>query len=64
MAGIAKSIEVSNCPIKLEVCFPSCFWRKEDRCIFYSKRGRRIVRRLARKEHSSVIGKGLTKVAQ
>ncbi len=50
MGGTDRSIEVSNCPIKLEVCFSSCFWRKEDRCIFYSKRGRRIVRRLAGKE--------------
>ncbi len=28
---------------KLEVCYPSCYWRKGERCVFRSKRGRRIL---------------------
>ena len=42
VASNDKSVRVSNCPIKLEVCYGSCFWRKGDRCIFRSQRGRRI----------------------
>jgi hypothetical protein len=50
MAGNDKAIKVSSCPIKLEVCYPSCFWRKGDRCVFRSKRGRLIVQ-MKRKRH-------------
>jgi len=50
MASSDKAIKVPNCPIKLEVCFPSCFWRKGDRCVFRSKRGRLIVQ-MKRKRH-------------
>jgi hypothetical protein len=50
MASSDKAIKVSSCPIKLEVCYSSCFWRKGDRCVFRSKRGRLIVR-MKRKRH-------------
>ena len=33
MAGNDKAIRVPNCPINLEVCYPSCYWRRGDRCV-------------------------------
>jgi len=31
-----KGVSVNDCPIKLEVCYPSCYWwdRKNKRCAF------------------------------
>jgi len=37
-----KGVRVENCPIGQEYCYPSCYWRKGDRCCFRSKRGRLI----------------------
>jgi len=37
-----KGVRVKNCPIGQEYCYPSCYWRKGDRCCFRSKRGRLI----------------------
>jgi len=28
-----KGITVTDCPIHLEVCYPSCYWFSEGRCI-------------------------------
>jgi len=34
---------MANCPIKLKVCHPLCYWYRKGRCIFplggYDKRG-------------------------
>lgn len=37
-----QGVKVAKCPIGLEYCYPSCHWRKGDRCCFKSKRGRQI----------------------
>ncbi len=37
-----KGIKVARCPIRQEYCYPSCYWRKGDRCYFRSKLGRQI----------------------
>ncbi|HUV75672.1 MAG TPA: hypothetical protein VMW00_03340 [Dehalococcoidales bacterium] len=42
MEDVGRAIRVANCPVKLEVCFSSCYWRRGDKCIFGSQRGRRI----------------------
>ena len=26
-----KGVRVSKCPIRLEYCYPSCYWRKGNR---------------------------------
>lgn len=39
-----KGVSVPNCPLKLHVCFPSCFWHKGGECTFYSTEGRQIDR--------------------
>ena len=38
-----KGVRVAKCPIKQDSCYPSCFWRKGDKCTFRSKRGRQIL---------------------
>ena len=38
-----KGVRVAKCPIGQEYCYPSCYFRKSDRCCFRSKRGRRIL---------------------
>ena len=37
-----KSVRVAKCSIGQEYCYPSCYWRKGDRCYFKSKRGKQI----------------------
>ena len=37
-----KGVRVARCPIEQEHCYPSCYFRKGNRCCFKSKRGRRI----------------------
>jgi len=37
-----KGVRVAKCPIRQEYCYPSCYWRKGNRCRFKSKRGRQI----------------------
>ena len=37
-----KGVRVAKCPIGQEYCYPSCYWRKGNRCCFKSKRGRQI----------------------
>lgn len=37
-----KAVKVANCPIKLEYCYPSCYFRKGDKCHFKSKEGKEI----------------------
>jgi len=37
-----KGVRVAKCPIGLEYCYPSCYWRKGNRCYYRSKRGRQI----------------------
>ena len=37
-----KGMRVAECPIGQEYCYPSCFFRKENRCCFGSRRGRKI----------------------
>ena len=37
-----NGIRVAKYPIGQEYCYPSCYWRKGDRCCYRSKRGRRI----------------------
>jgi hypothetical protein len=36
-------VMVVRCPLALEGCFISCYWRKNNRCYFKSHRGRRIM---------------------
>ena len=38
-----SGVRVAKCPIKQEYCYPSCYFRKGDRCCFRSKRGRQIL---------------------
>ncbi len=38
-----NGVTVAKCPIGLEGCFVSCYWRKNNRCYFKSQRGRRIM---------------------
>lgn len=38
-----RGVRVAKCPIELEVCYPSCHWRKGNRCYAMSKRGRQIL---------------------
>ena len=45
-----KSVRVAKCPIGQEYCYPSCYWRKGDRCYFKSKRGRQIPELKKKKE--------------
>lgn len=42
IASSDKGVQVANCPIKLDVCFPSCFWQKGGKCTLYSTAGRQI----------------------
>ena len=37
-----KTVRVDKCPIGHEYCYPSCYWRKDNRCYFKSKRSRKI----------------------
>jgi hypothetical protein len=37
-----KGVKVSKCPIGQDYCYPTCYWRKGDRCCFRSKQGRKI----------------------
>jgi len=37
-----KGVRVAKCPIGQEYCYPSCFFRRGNRCCFGSKRGRQI----------------------
>ena len=37
-----KGVRVAKCPIGEEYCYPSCYFRKGNRCCFRSKRGRQI----------------------
>ena len=37
-----KGVKIVRCPIEQEYCYPSCYWRKGDRCYFKSKRGRQL----------------------
>jgi hypothetical protein len=37
-----KGVRVAKCPIGQEDCYPSCYWRKGNRCCFRGKRGRQI----------------------
>jgi hypothetical protein len=37
-----KGVRVSWCPIGQEYCYPSCYFRRGDRCGFKSSRGRQI----------------------
>ena len=44
-SDIADSREgayIPDCPLKLEICFYSCFWRKQDRCTFFRRQDRQI----------------------
>ncbi|MBA7699620.1 hypothetical protein ES703_108319 [subsurface metagenome] len=34
---------VPDCPIGLEVCYPSCYWRGGDRCYYPTKPGRIVI---------------------
>ncbi len=38
----SKGVRVARCPISQEYCYPSCYFRKGNRCYFRSKRGRQI----------------------
>ena len=29
-----RGVSVHDCPLKLEVCFPSCHWWKEEKCTY------------------------------
>jgi len=31
---IGKGVSKPDCPIKLKVCYRSCYWRKKGKCIF------------------------------
>ena len=31
-----KGVKVANCPIGLEYCYPSCYWREGNRCHYSS----------------------------
>jgi len=44
-----KGVKVAACPIKQQYCYPSCYYRRGDRCQFLSKLGRQIPE-LKRKE--------------
>jgi hypothetical protein len=37
-----NGVRVVKCPLKLEYCFLSCYWRKGNLCYFKSKHGRPI----------------------
>ena len=41
-----QAVSVANCPIKLKVCHPLCYWYKKGQCIFppggYDERGQRV----------------------
>ena len=37
-----KGVRVAKCAIGQEYCYPSCYFRKGNRCCFRSKRGRQI----------------------
>jgi nitroimidazol reductase NimA-like FMN-containing flavoprotein (pyridoxamine 5'-phosphate oxidase superfamily) len=37
-----KGVRVAKCPIGQDYCYPSCYFRKGNRCYFRSKRGRHI----------------------
>jgi len=37
-----KGVRVAKCPIGQEYCYPSCYWRKGNRCYLKSKQGRQI----------------------
>ena len=37
-----KGMRVARCPIGQEYCYPSCYYRRGNRCCFRSKRGRQI----------------------
>jgi len=39
-----KGVRVSNCPFGWDVCYPSCYWRKGNRCYYASKQGGRIIK--------------------
>ncbi len=47
MTEHGKGVRVTNCPIGQEYCYPSCYWRKGDKCHIKSRRGRRIVKSVA-----------------
>jgi hypothetical protein len=38
-----KGVRVAKCPIGQEYCYPSCYWRKGNRCFYRSKQGRQIL---------------------
>ncbi len=38
-----KGMKVTRCPIWQEYCHPSCYWLKDYRCYYKSKRGRHII---------------------
>ena len=33
-----KVTKAANCPLDLEICFPSCYWRSGNKCTYYSQR--------------------------
>jgi len=37
-----NGVRVDKCPLGLEYCFVTCYWRKGDRCYFRSKVGQPI----------------------
>jgi len=45
-----KGVRVAKCPIGQEYCYPSCYFRKGNRCCFRSKRGRQIPELKKKKE--------------
>ena len=34
MTNINKATRAANCPLDLEVCFSSCYWRSGNKCTF------------------------------
>ena len=39
-----KGVRVVNCPLGYEYCYPSCYWRKGNRCYYTNKHGGRIIK--------------------
>jgi len=41
-----QTVSVTNCPIKLKVCHPLCYWHKKNKCTFpaegYDERGQPV----------------------
>jgi hypothetical protein len=51
VAGMNTVFSTANCPLKLKVCHPICYWHKKGNCTFplegYDERGRPVRKKIA-----------------